>query len=575
MSNLLTKRFRITLGAIIALAVITVSPNVQAQTNRQDRPNSGDLENAARASWQPVRDLSQTTIKRRPQSTQVRLVDHQEPTLAQPASTRTTVERPTPTKTASVRPMPSARKPVSARPASASIISHPVVQESVPLDGEIYFDPIHDGGCDAMPMGCGCGVGGCHGTCGISMGGCDGIGCSTGNCCNGDPMCGEYRDCDTLRPCVTICWPQDGWFSAEYLMWWQDGMDLPPLASTGRLSDRAPLANGTVLYGDDEVLDGRMDGYRFDFGFWFDNCHTWGIGAGFFGLDRETEGFSGGNDNSTLVRPIITVLPNLADPTALGDLEEAVALVNDPTRDHNGSLNIDVNSELSGWDLYVRHFTRGQSGCACTGPCGCPTAWCTRSEHRFGFRQVELDEGIAINSSVLIDQTPNPALSFVLNESFRTRNQFNGIDVGWFHTRSIDYWNFDIGLRLAAGNTNQQVRIAGDTVVNGTAPAVSGGLLALNSNIGTYERDEFSIIPELNLKLGYQLTDQLKATFGYTFLYWSNVVRPGDQIERIVDQDQIPNSNAPTPTDRVFPRFAFDNTDYWAQGLSFGLDYRW
>jgi hypothetical protein len=188
-----------------------------------------------------------------------------------------------------------------------------------------------------------------------------------------------------------------------------------------------------------------------------------------------------------------------------------------------------------------------------------------------GFRQVELDEGIGIDSNVLIDDA---GLSFALDESFRTRNQFNGVDFGWWHTRNIDYWNFDIGLRLGVGNTRQRVQIAGSTLVNGTAPAVSGGLLALNSNIGTYSRDEFTVLPEFNMKLGYQLTDQLRATFGYTFLYWSNVVRPGDQIERIIDQAQVPNSNAPTPTG-VFPRFAFDNTDYWAQGLSFGLDYRW
>lgn len=567
-SNRLNRTLRITLGAIVALAFASVSLQANAQT-RSSGNQAQDLEQSARASWQPVRDLSRSVPKRRPASTQVQLVDHQEsiPTRRQPTVARTAASR------------TAASRPTVARPASASIISHSVGHSSVPLDGEVMFEPIHDGGCDSMPMGCGCGTGtcdgGCDGGCGISMGGCDGIGCSSGSCCNGDPMCGEYRDCDSLRPCLTLCWPQDGWFSAEYLMWWQDGMNLPPLVSDGRLSNRAPLENGSVLYGDEEVLDGNMNGYRFDFGFWLDNCHTWGIGAGFFGLDREFDRFSAGGGADRVVRPILTVLPNDAFPGALGDLEEAVALVNDRDRDHTGTIHVTADSQLSGWDLYVRHFTKGNSGCTCGGPCSCPTQWCSRSEHRFGFRQVQLDEGLGINSNIVIDQTPNPSLSFALNESFRTRNQFNGIDVGWFHTRSIDYWNFDIGLRIAAGNTNQRVRINGSTVINGTQPAVSGGLLALNSNIGTYERDEFSVIPELNMRLGYQLTDQLRATFGYTFLYWSNVVRPGDQIERIIDQDQVPNSNAPTPTDRVFPRFAFDNTDYWAQGLSFGLDYRW
>ncbi len=576
-SQRLNKTFWIMLTAIFAVSAITTSPLAYAQngsTSSQD-----DLEESARASWQPVRDLSRRTPKVRPSSAQVQLVDYETPVATASKTSSAKRVRPTSGNWNQGNTQRQAPARTNVRPASATVLAQPVMQHTgmqhtVPLDGHVTFEPMHDSGCDAMPMGnCGCNDmgcdGGCGGSCGVGMGGCDGIGCSSGSCCNGDPMCGEYRDCDSLRPCLTLCWPQDGWFSAEYLMWWQDGVDLPPLASTGRLSDRDPLANGTILYGNDTVLEDNLDGYRFDGGFWFDNCHTWGIGAGFFQLDRSYDRFSGGNDNSTLVRPIITVLED-DNAGSLDDLTEGVALVNDPTREHVGDLNITVDSQLSGWDLYLRHFTKANSGCTGVGPCCCPTPWCSRSEHRIGFRQVELDEGIGINSSVLVGSS----LSFALDESFRTNNQFNGIDVGWYHTRTMNYWSFDLGLRIAAGNTRQRVRIDGSTVVNQTAPAVQGGLLALNSNIGTYERDEFSVLPELNMKLGYQLTDQLKATFGYTFLYWSNVVRPGDQIERIIDQDQVPNSNADTPTG-VFPRFAFDNTDYWAQGLNFGLDYRW
>ena len=432
MSQRLNKQSWITLVAILATAITSAGPTATAQTG-STQSHISDLEESARASWQPVRDLSRRTPKRRPEATQVQLVDYE------------TSEAPTKQK--------QDRPDANVRQASATILAQPVTQQIVPLDGHVDFAPIHgtihDGGCDAMPMGCGCGDmscdGGCDGGCGISMGGCDGLGCSAGSCCNGDPMCGEYRDCDSLRPCITLCWPQDGWFSAEYLLWWQDGIDLPPLASTGRLSDRTPLENGSVLFGNDEVLDDDLDGYRFDFGFWFNNCHTWGIGAGFFGLDREYDRFSSDATNDPLVRPIITVLDD-PDDLSLDDLTEAVALVNDSTRNHSGNLNITVDSQLSGWDLYLRHFTCARSGCTCTGPCGCPTKWCSRSEHRFGFRQVELDEGIGINSSVVIDQTPNTPLSFALDESFRTFNQFNGVDVGWYHSRTIRllelrYWS--------------------------------------------------------------------------------------------------------------------------------------
>ena len=47
-------------------------------------------------------------------------------------------------------------------------------------------------------------------------------------------------------------------------------------------------------------------------------------------------------------------------------------------------------------------------------------------------------------------------------------------------------------------------------------------------------------MPEIGFTLGYDLTSRLKATVGYTLLYWSNVARPGDQIDLNVDSRQFP-----------------------------------
>ncbi|TWT75433.1 BBP7 family outer membrane beta-barrel protein [Allorhodopirellula solitaria] len=567
MSQRLNNTRRILLAVAAATATACLSTPAFAQSGS---PPVNGIEQSARAAWQPVRDLSRGAAEPSDASGQIRLVDHQ----AAASSTHQPAQR---SQSQTAQPQAGQLRPVSHAHAASSVLSEPILMDdSVPMDGQVMLEPMqqYHGGPVSMGGSYGCDDMGCDGACGASMGGCDGMGCTSGSCSNGDPMCGEYRDCDSVRPCLTLCWPQDGWFSAEYLMWWQDGMSLPPLASTGRLSSRDPLANGSILYGGNDVITDNLNGGRIDFGFWFDECHTWGIGAGGFGLDRSTSSFAGGSQNDPLVRPIITVLPS-SDPN-MDELSEAVALVNYSQVDHTGTLNIDVDSQLSGWNIYLRHFRIAEQGCTHAGPCSCPTRWCSRSEHRLGFRSVELDEGIAIDSNVMVAGAGpgDGPLTFALQESFRTRNQFNGIDFGWHHSRSIGYWNFDLGIQLGVGNIKQSVQIAGSTVINGTSPALNGGLLALNSNIGNYERNEFAVLPEFNAKMGYQLTDHLRATFGYTFLYMSNVVRPGDQIERIIDQSQVPNANAPTPTG-MFPRFAFDNTDYWAQGLNFGLNYRW
>jgi hypothetical protein len=64
---------------------------------------------------------------------------------------------------------------------------------------------------------------------------------------------------------------------------------------------------------------------------------------------------------------------------------------------------------------------------------------------------------------------------------------------------------------------------------------------------------------------------------GYSFLYWSNVWRAGDQIDRVVDVTQIPNFAPPDvqPTGFARPGVPFRTSDFWAQGLNFGVEFTW
>ena len=100
------------------------------------------------------------------------------------------------------------------------------------------------------------------------------------------------------------------------------------------------------------------------------------------------------------------------------------------------------------------------------------------------------------------------------------------------------------------------------------------GLLVQPTNAGTYNRDQFSVIPQIGLTGGYQVTQRLRLTAGYTLLYWTRVARPGDQIDLDVNTEQIA---PPTDVDLAIarPRFVFRDTDIWAHGISAGIDYRW
>ena len=100
-----------------------------------------------------------------------------------------------------------------------------------------------------------------------------------------------------------------------------------------------------------------------------------------------------------------------------------------------------------------------------------------------------------------------------------------------------------------------------------------GALLALESNSGTFSRDEFSVVSEFGATLGYALSARSRFLVGYTFIYWPNVVRAGEQIDLNVNTDLLPPPQA--TDDPEVPAFAFNETNFWAQGISLGLEYRW
>jgi Putative beta barrel porin-7 (BBP7) len=90
-----------------------------------------------------------------------------------------------------------------------------------------------------------------------------------------------------------------------------------------------------------------------------------------------------------------------------------------------------------------------------------------------------------------------------------------------------------------------------------TTPTV-GGLYTNPNNIGTFDNCGFSVVPQLEFKLGYDLTNHLRATVGYDAMFWTNVLRPGNQISNFVGAGPLNNGS-----------------NVWVQGFNVGLEYRW
>jgi hypothetical protein len=138
---------------------------------------------------------------------------------------------------------------------------------------------------------------------------------------------------------------------------------------------------------------------------------------------------------------------------------------------------------------------------------------------------------------------------------------------------------FNLGLNamLGVGVNNQTVDIYGNTVVNNVSAITSynGGLLAMPTNIGSYSQSKVTVIPELDFQVGYQLSQRWRFTIGYSLLYWSNVVRPGNIIDPVINPNQFPPPKGTTLVGPAQPAFAWNTADLFIQGANLGLEFRY
>jgi hypothetical protein len=240
----------------------------------------------------------------------------------------------------------------------------------------------------------------------------------------------------------------------------------------------------------------------------------------------------------------------------------------------SGSVTVDMETRLWGLEANFRH------NLVC-----CP---CYRLDLLEGFRFVDLDESLAIGENLFV--LPNPDVptapqtgTITLVDRFMTQNRFYGGQIGTLNEFHFGNWFINARSMVALGNTHQTAVITGNTSFNGGSPQ-EGGLLAQASNIGHYNRNRFGVITDLGMNFGYEINDCFRVFVGYNFMYWSDVARPGNQINLSVNRTQLPGATrtivnpmtgAPLPPGPRLPAFAFKGTDFWAHGVNFGLEFRY
>jgi hypothetical protein len=246
----------------------------------------------------------------------------------------------------------------------------------------------------------------------------------------------------------------------------------------------------------------------------------------------------------------------------LNEDEDAEVLTYPDLRE--GFINVSATSEFHGGEVYIQENLAMNS--------------CQRFDWLYGYRYFSLEEDLEIRDQVV---RPNgedliPAGTRIdSRDLFQTENTFNGGEIGWAWQRKLPYWTMDGHFKLGLGAMRQRATISGQTSVLIPDPFsqnnTEGGLLALPSNIGEYEQDRFAVIPELSIGGYYCWTPHWKISLHYDFLYVSSVMRPGELIDLSINDSQIGGG---TLSGAARPDFRFRDTDFWAQGISFGLEYR-
>jgi hypothetical protein len=176
-----------------------------------------------------------------------------------------------------------------------------------------------------------------------------------------------------------------------------------------------------------------------------------------------------------------------------------------------------------------------------------------------GARYVALDEKLTASVNSSFSRTFQPALGLPTpvdfsnsasgSDAFRIRNDFIGPQIG---VNAEQHWgSFWVANenKLAVGAMIERVSVSGSSLVsttptatlalagipltvNGGAPvttaggAVPFGLFAQANR----SRTVFAVVPSGNIKLGYDVTDNVALTLAYNYLYMSDVGRVGDQV---------------------------------------------
>jgi hypothetical protein len=353
--------------------------------------------------------------------------------------------------------------------------------------------------------------------------------------------------------------PYRVWGRADWWLAWMKSASFPVLVTQGATSDLLPGAlgqEGTMFrFGGGDVVPQDRQGGRFQLGAWLVNDECIGVEVGGMFLASRSFGIGLASPGTPAVaRPFFN----------LSTLEQDASLVTFPAL-ASGQVDVQSGTRLYGADGNLQVTLNSSKDC--------PVRFFA------GFRYLDLHDDLDIEEDVQLNAAAPvyTGQQIGVRDNFACDNYFYGGNIGLNAAYNLRRLEVQATAQCALGLCQECVNVFGLTSITGaggtqTFPA---GLLAVSSNSGSRTRNAFAVVPEADLDARYEVTRHLFVSVGYSFLYWSQVARAGQQVDTNVNPDLVPTSKSyGQPTVLPQPQLTVRDTDFYVHGLHLGVELR-
>ncbi|MFM7149342.1 MAG: BBP7 family outer membrane beta-barrel protein [Gemmataceae bacterium] len=218
------------------------------------------------------------------------------------------------------------------------------------------------------------------------------------------------------------------WFQADYLLFWINGAQLPPLLTESRAGTpllRAGVVGApgtTTVFGDEGVNDNLRSGVRTRIGGWLGDARHLGVEFGFFMLEGQGQGAAVGSYDADVIagRPFISAITD----------RRAVEFVSFP-RVLAGVATVDASStNFYAADALIRYnLLRGTARARIH---KCPEVdGCFSMDLVGGYRFLNYGDSVRIREEVFLVSQSQLDSRLLVSDDFAARNTFHGGFLGF------------------------------------------------------------------------------------------------------------------------------------------------